>query len=68
AFDAGLILDAAEDAALASVQLTMDTGVHSKTSWGRTDAGCEIPRLFGKTRGFSSFPASKCLGLRLIED
>ena len=34
ALDAGLILDAAEDSPLASVQLAVDTGVHSKTSWG----------------------------------
>src|SRR5438105_7991383 len=33
ALDAGLILDAAEDSPLASVQLAVDTGVHSKTSW-----------------------------------
>jgi hypothetical protein len=32
AFDAGLVLNAAEDSPLASVQLAMDTGVHSKTS------------------------------------
>jgi hypothetical protein len=33
-FNAGLILDPAEDSALASVQLAVDIGVHSKTSWG----------------------------------
>ena len=33
-FDAGLILDPAEDSPLASVQLAVDIGVHSKTSWG----------------------------------
>ena len=32
-FDAGLVLDAAEDSPLATVQLAMDTGIHSKTSW-----------------------------------
>ena len=68
AFDAGLVLDAAEDSPLASVQLAVDIGVHSKTSWGRTVEGCEVPRLFAKTRGFSSFPASISLGLRLVED
>src|SRR5947209_9440851 len=35
-FDTGLVLDSAEDATLASAALPMDTGVHSKTSWGRT--------------------------------
>ena len=67
AFDAGLVLDAAEDSPLASVQLTVDTGVHSKTSWGRTAEGSEVPRLFAKTRGFSSFLCSFSLGLRLVE-
>ena len=33
-FDARPILDAAEDSPLASVQLAMDSGVHSKASWG----------------------------------
>ena len=33
AFDAGLVLDAAEDSPLASVQLAVDIGVHSKASW-----------------------------------
>src|SRR5579862_3344441 len=33
-YDAGLVLDAAEDSPLASVQLAVDIGVHSKTSWG----------------------------------
>jgi len=32
AFDAGLIFDAAEDSPLASVQLAMDIGIHSKAS------------------------------------
>ena len=54
AFDAGLILDPAEDSPLASVQLAVDIGVHSKTSWRRTVEACEVPRLFAKTRGFSS--------------
>jgi hypothetical protein len=66
-FDAGLILDPAEDSSLASVQLAMDTGVHSKASRGRTGEGCEVPRLFAETRGFSSFPASISLALRLVE-
>ena len=42
-------------------------GVHSKTSWRRIVEGCEVPRLFAKTRGFSSFLASISLGLRLVE-
>ena len=33
AFDAGLILDAAKDSPLASVELSVETGVHSKASW-----------------------------------
>jgi hypothetical protein len=33
-FDARLVLDPAEDSPLASVQLAVDIGVHSKTSWG----------------------------------
>jgi hypothetical protein len=68
ALDAGLILDPAGDSPLASVQLTVDSGVHSKASWRRTDEGCEVPRLFAKTRGFSSFRASISLKLRLVED
>ena len=62
AFDAGLVLQAAEDSPLASVQLAVETGVHSKTSWRRTVEGCEVPRLFAKTRGFSSFSASTAWG------
>src|SRR5512144_76311 len=68
AFDAGLVFQSAQDSALASVQLATDTGVHSKTSWGRTGEGREAPRLFEKTRGFSSSSASACLKLRLVED
>src|SRR5262249_52047536 len=34
AFDAGPILQAAEDATLAAGETAVDTGVHSKTSWG----------------------------------
>jgi hypothetical protein len=34
AFHTGLILDAAEDSPLASVQMAVDIGVHSKASWG----------------------------------
>jgi hypothetical protein len=60
--DTGLILDPAEDSALASVQLAVETGVHSKTSWGRTVEGCEAPQLLPKSRGFSSFPTSTGLG------
>src|SRR4051812_35261596 len=67
-FDAGLVLDPAEDAPLASVQLAVDIGVHSKTPWWRTTEACEAPRLFAKTRGFSSSPTSISLGLRLVED
>jgi hypothetical protein len=39
AFHARLVLDPAEDAPLASVQLAVDIGVHSKTSWGRMVEG-----------------------------
>jgi hypothetical protein len=67
-FDAGLILDPAEDSPLASVQLAMETGVHSKASWRRMGEGCEVPRLFAETRGFSSFLTSISLGLHLVED
>jgi hypothetical protein len=66
--DAGLILDPPEDSPLAGGELSSDTGVHSKTSWRGTDEACEVPRLFAKTRGFSSFPVSIILGLRLFED
>jgi hypothetical protein len=68
AFDAGLVLQSAEDLSLATGELAMDTGVHSKTSWRRTGEGREVPRLFEKTRGLSSLLASKSLGLRLVED
>ena len=34
--DAGLILDPSGDPPLATVQLAVETGVHSKASWGRT--------------------------------
>src|SRR5262249_6347402 len=68
ALDAGLVLDPAEDAPLASVQPAVDTGVHSKTSWGRTGEGREAPRLFEKTRGVSSLSAPMGLGLRLVGD
>ena len=37
--DAGLILDPAGDPPLASVQLAVDIGVHSKTSWGERPRG-----------------------------
>ena len=30
--------------------------------------GCEVPRLFAETRGFSSFLTSISLGLHLVED
>jgi hypothetical protein len=68
AFDAGPVLDAAEDSSLASVQPAMDTGVHSKTSWWRRDEAGQVPRFFAETRGFSSLLASKSLVLRLVED
>src|SRR5512135_467511 len=38
-----------------------------KPPGGRTVEGCEVPRLSAETRGFSSFPASTCLELRLVE-
>jgi predicted DNA-binding transcriptional regulator AlpA len=65
--DAGLILDPAEDSPLAARELSADTGFHSKTSWRRMSEDCEVPRLFAKTRRFSSFPTSISLGLRLVE-
>ncbi|HMB04302.1 MAG TPA: hypothetical protein VKP69_11265 [Isosphaeraceae bacterium] len=68
AFDPGLVLQSAEDSPLASVQPAVDSGVPSKTSWGRRVEGRESPRLFAKTRGFSRLWASKSLGLRLVED
>jgi hypothetical protein len=68
ALDPGLVLQSAEDSSLASGELAMDTGVHSKTSWRRRVEERESPRLFAKTRGFSSLLASKSLGLRLVED
>ena len=67
AFDAGLVLDPAEDSPLASVQLAVDIGVHSKASWETNGRGGEVPRLFARTRGFSSFSASISLELRLVE-
>jgi hypothetical protein len=67
-FDARLILDPSEGSPLASVQLAVDIGVHSKASWRRMDEGCEVPRLFARTRRFSSFPAPISLELRLVED
>jgi hypothetical protein len=45
----------------------VETGVHSKTSWGRTIEACEVPPLFEETRGFSSFLYSISLGLRVVE-
>src|SRR5947209_2607270 len=66
-FHTGFVLDPAEDSPLASVQLAVDISIHSKTSWRRTVEGCEVPRLFAKTRGFSSFPASINLELRLVQ-
>ena len=65
--DAGPILDATGDPPLASVQLTVETGVHSKTSWVADGRGGEVPRLFAGTRGFSSFQIPISLGLRLVE-
>ena len=52
AFDAGLVLDAAEDSPLASVQLAVDTGVHSKASWGRTVEGVKYLDCSPKPGGF----------------
>src|SRR5262245_23032311 len=49
AFDAGPVLQAAGDAALAAGELATDTVVHSKTSWWRTPEGREAPRLFAET-------------------
>src|SRR5512135_274676 len=68
ALDAGFVLQSAEDPPLASGELSVDTGVHSKTSWLRTGEGRESPRLFAETGGFSSLSASAGLGLRLVED
>ena len=55
AFDAGLVLDAAEDSPLASVQLAVDTGVHSKASWGRTVEGVKYLDCSPKPGGFRAF-------------
>ena len=51
-FDAGLILDAAEDSPLASVQLAMDIGIHSKASWWRTVEGVKYLDYPLKPGGF----------------
>ena len=48
-------------------ELPADTGFHSKTSWRRMVEGCEVPRLFARTRGFSSFEEWISLELRLVE-
>src|SRR5512135_288735 len=61
-FDAGLVLQAAKDSPLATVQLVMDTGVHSKTSWRRMDEASQAPRLFAKTRGFRAFRPQRVWG------
>jgi hypothetical protein len=68
AFHTGSVLDAAEDSPLAAAQLAVDIGIHSKASWRANGRGGEVPRLFAETRGFSSFPTSISLGLRLVED
>jgi hypothetical protein len=52
AFDAGLVLQSAEDSPRVSGALAMETGVHSKTSWVRAVERCEVPRLSAETRGF----------------
>jgi len=62
AFDAGLIFDAAEDSPLASVQLAMDIGIHSKASGWRTVEGGDAPRLFAETRRFRVNQAQKTWG------
>jgi hypothetical protein len=38
-FDAGLVLDPAGDSPLASVQLAVDIGIHSNTSWVERSRG-----------------------------
>ena len=53
--DAGLILDPAGDSPLASVQLAVDIGVHSKTSWGRTVEGVKYLDCSPKPGGFRAF-------------
>jgi hypothetical protein len=52
AFDAGLIFDTAEDSPLASGELSMDSGVHSKTSWRRMDEGVMYLDYSPKPGGF----------------
>jgi hypothetical protein len=52
ALDAGSVLQPAEDSPLAAVQpAAADTGVHSRTSWGRRVEGRESPRLSAESRG-----------------
>jgi len=67
-FDAGLVLDPAEDSPLACRVLSAETGVPPKISRRRMGEACEVPRLFAETRGFSSFSASDYawLGTRAI--
>src|SRR4051794_22621207 len=55
AFDARLVLDTAQDSPLASVQLAMDTGVHSKTSWRRRVKGVNHLDYSLKPGGFRVF-------------
>jgi hypothetical protein len=55
-----------EGFSLVSGEWVMDSGVHSKSSRGRTDEACEVPRLFARIRAFSNFPASISLGKRLL--
>ena len=52
AFDAGLILDATGDSPLAGGELSADSGVHSKTSWRRTDEGVKYLDCSPKPGGF----------------
>src|SRR4051794_4031926 len=56
AFDAGLVLDPAEDSPLASVQPAVDIGVHSKTSWGRMVEGVKYLDCSLKPEGFGVSP------------
>ena len=51
----GPVLDAAEDAALASAEFVEDIGFHSKASVDRGSEDVILPPLFPDHRGFSSF-------------
>ena len=55
-FHTGLIFDGRRAILrLRGGELSVDSGVHSKTSWRRMSEGGEVPQLFAQTRGFSSF-------------